>query len=99
MRDETTPERTSGLARRGAFKLKAQLTVSRAWGANTATAYLLQQIQLLAYRYRHGLAPWSATGNRSAKPTFQFGGNPGTCHRISVISHLAVIRPRGSLHR
>jgi hypothetical protein len=40
---------------------------------NTVTAYLLQQIQLLAHRDRHGLSPWSATGNRSAKPTFQFG--------------------------
>jgi hypothetical protein len=37
------------------------------------TAYLLQQIQLLAHRDRHGLASWSATGNRSAEPTFQFG--------------------------
>jgi hypothetical protein len=41
--------------------------------ANTVTAYLLQQIQLLAHRDSHGLAPWSATGNRSAEPTFQFG--------------------------
>jgi hypothetical protein len=37
------------------------------------TAYKLQQIQPLAHRNRHGLAPWSATGNRSAEPTFQFG--------------------------
>jgi hypothetical protein len=37
------------------------------------TAYLLQQIQLLAHRDSHRLAPWSATGNRSAEPTFQFG--------------------------
>jgi hypothetical protein len=36
------------------------------------TAYLLQQIQLLAHRDSHGLAPWSATGNRSAEPMFQF---------------------------
>jgi hypothetical protein len=35
-------------------------------GANTVTAYLLQQIQLLAHRDRHGLARWSATGHRSA---------------------------------
>ena len=37
---------------------------------NTVTAYLLQQIQLLAHRGRRGLPPWSAAGNRSAKPTF-----------------------------
>ncbi len=42
-------------------------------GPNTVTAYLLQQIQLLVHRDRHGLAPWSATGNRLAEPTFQFG--------------------------
>jgi hypothetical protein len=30
--------------------------------ANTVTAYLLQQIQLLAPRDSQGLAPWSATG-------------------------------------
>ena len=36
------------------------------------TAYLLQRIQLLTHRDRYGLAPWSTTGNRSAKPTFQF---------------------------
>ena len=40
---------------------------------NTVTAYLLQQIQLLAQRDCHGLAPRSATGNRSAKPTLQTG--------------------------
>jgi hypothetical protein len=34
------------------------------------TAYLLQQIQLLAHRDRGGLAPRSPAGNRSAKPTF-----------------------------
>jgi multidrug efflux pump subunit AcrB len=38
--------------------------------ANPVTAYLLQQIQLLAHRNRHGLSPWSPTGNPSAKPTF-----------------------------
>jgi hypothetical protein len=37
---------------------------------NTVTAYLLQQIQLFPHRDRHGLPPWSPTGNRSAKPTF-----------------------------
>jgi hypothetical protein len=37
------------------------------------TAYLLQQIQLPAHRDSDRLAPWSATGNRSAEPTFQFG--------------------------
>jgi hypothetical protein len=36
---------------------------------NTVTAYLLQQIQLLAHRDRGGLPPRSPTGNRSAKPT------------------------------
>jgi hypothetical protein len=36
---------------------------------NTVTAYLLQQIQLLAQRNR-GLSPRSPTGNRSAKPMF-----------------------------
>jgi hypothetical protein len=43
----------------------------------------LQQIQLLAHRDSHGLAPWSATGNRSAKPTFQFEiGDRRNNHRI-----------------
>jgi hypothetical protein len=42
-------------------------------GANTVTAYLLQQIQPPAHRDSDHLAPWSATGNRSAEPTFQFG--------------------------
>jgi hypothetical protein len=40
-------------------------------GANTVTLPL-QRIQLLTHRDRYGLAPWSTTGNRSAKPTFQF---------------------------
>ena len=38
--------------------------------ANTVTAYLLQQIELLGHRDGHGLSPWSPTGNRSAKPMF-----------------------------
>ena len=40
---------------------------------NTVTAYLLQQIQLFAPPGRRGLPPWSAAGDRSAKPTFSFG--------------------------
>jgi hypothetical protein len=72
--------------------------------ANTVTAYLLQQIQLLAPRNSHGLAPWSATGNRSAEPTFQFGYEacpsqrapnrpPGSYPKTGVMSGLATNRP------
>lgn len=43
------------------------------FGVNTVTAYLLQQIQLLPHRHRHGLPPWSPTRNRPAKPTLFVG--------------------------
>ena len=33
--------------------------------ANTVTAYLLQQIKLLAHRDRHTLSPWNPAANRS----------------------------------
>jgi len=51
------------------------------FGANTVTAYLLQQVQLLARRDRHGLAPWSTTGNRPAEPAFQLGYEAGRSQR------------------
>jgi hypothetical protein len=41
--------------------------------SSTVTVYLLQQIQLLAHRDRHGFPTWSPTGNRSAKPAFKIG--------------------------
>jgi hypothetical protein len=40
--------------------------------ANTVTAYLLQQIQLHAHGDRHGLAPWSTTGNQDPGTSMMF---------------------------
>jgi hypothetical protein len=62
-----TADRIAGIARES--ERRGHIVRANTVTANTVTAYLLQQIQLLAHRDRHGLAPWSATGNRSAGGT------------------------------
>jgi hypothetical protein len=52
-----------------AFRPGARRAIGPERGTNTVTAYLLQQIQLFPHRDRHGLPPWSPTGNRTRAGT------------------------------
>jgi hypothetical protein len=52
----------------------ALISTEKSW-ANTVTAYLLQQIKLLAHRDRHSLSPWSPASNRSVKLSSELSVN------------------------